>query len=60
MGRKIDKKQVRGEPSLIDAQAPKRNPRGVMVLLDDQALDDAAKEIKEDFEESIRRSEAQL
>ena len=39
---------------------PKRDPRGFFVLSDDLALEEASREMEEDFENSIKRSASQL
>lgn len=39
---------------------PKRDARGIMVLSDDSALDDAAKQIAVDFDASINKTASEL
>lgn len=37
-------------------EQPKRKPRGLIVLTDDNALEDASKQLRADFEASIRKT----
>jgi prevent-host-death family protein len=39
---------------------PKRNPRGIFVLSDDSALEQASKEISEEFENSLKKTASEL
>lgn len=39
---------------------PKRSPRGLIVLSDDKALEDASKELRTEFENSITKTASEL
>lgn len=39
---------------------PKRDPRGFFVLADENALEEASREIAEDFENSIKKTASEL
>ncbi|HEY9753978.1 MAG TPA: type II toxin-antitoxin system prevent-host-death family antitoxin [Oculatellaceae cyanobacterium] len=41
-------------------ETPKRDPRGLIVLRDDQALEDASRQVVSDFETSISRTASEL
>jgi prevent-host-death family protein len=43
-----------------NATQPKRKARGVVILADDKALDDAAKQLKTDFESSMDKAVRKL
>ena len=40
--------------------SPKRDPRGIILLCDDSAMDSAAKELATDFEASIAKTASEL